>query len=308
MLRKFLPAIIVLPLAGCGLPPALMIASYAADGVLLFASGKTSTDHLLSMVEKRDCAVWRVVKSKNICQEFTDGRDPYDDWRDPGEVQIVHADDSGMVVDLEQQAAMRRQAQQDALVARQQKAERILLAQAGAGEPVISARDVVGPSTRSPSPVSSAPLPPVATAPAAPPPAAAMPQAASPTIAAPVIAAPTVAAPTVAAPTVAAPVESAPAKPATAKRSKGGTFVVLGSYKEPENARRVQRQHQALDPSLRHVTVRGEKFTRVVVGPYSRDEAAAIRRQLKTNDGVDAFIAQSCDDKASPSCIAGSDG
>lgn len=295
MLRKFLPAIIVLPLAGCGLPPALMIASYAADGVLLFASGKTSTDHLLSMVEKRDCAVWRVVKSENICQEFTDGRDPYDDWRDPGEVQIVHADDSGMVVDLEQQAAMRRQAQQDALVARQQKAERILLAQAGAGEPVISARDVVGPSTRSPSPVSSAPLPPVAT----------MPQAASPTIAAPVIAAPTVAAPVEPAP---ATIAASAAKPVTAKRSKGGTFVVLGSYKEPENARRVQRQHQALDPSLRHVTVRGEKFTRVVVGPYSRDEAAAIRRQLKTNDGVDAFIAQSCDDKASPSCIAGSDG
>ena len=89
---------------------------------------------------------------------------------------------------------------------------------------------------------------------------------------------------------------------------EAGTGEDVTARRSNDRRTRVERQHQALDPSLRHVTVRGEKFTRVVVGPYSRDEAAAIRRQLKTNDGVDAFIAQSCDDKASPSCIAGSDG
>ncbi len=306
MLRKFLPVVVLLPLVGCGLPPALMIASYAADGVLVFASGKTSTDHLLSMVEKRDCAVWRVVKNESICQEYADGRDPYDDWRDPGEVQVVHADDSGMVVDLAQQAEMRRQAKHDALVARQQKAERILLAQAGAGEPVISARDVVGPSTRPTSSVSSTPLPPVAAAPVVQTNAA--PAQVTPLPVAPAPAEP----PATATPAPSAPaaVATSPAKPAVARTAarKGGTFVVLGSYKEPENARRVQRQHQALDPSLRHVTVKGEKFTRVVVGPYSRKEADAMRRQLKQKDGVDAFTAQSCGGKASPSCIAGSDG
>ena len=103
MLRQFLPLLVIVPLAGCALPPALVVASYAADGVLLLTSGKTSTDHLLSMVEKRDCAVWRVVKNESICQDFVAGRDPYDDWRDPGEVQVVHVDDSAMPVDLAQQ-------------------------------------------------------------------------------------------------------------------------------------------------------------------------------------------------------------
>jgi hypothetical protein len=63
--------------AGCAAPPLVVGASYAADGGLLAASNKTSTDHLLSMVSKKDCAVWRVMRSRPICTEREDGEDPY---------------------------------------------------------------------------------------------------------------------------------------------------------------------------------------------------------------------------------------
>ena len=302
MLRHVLPLLVVLPLAGCTLPPALAIASYAADGVLLLASGKTSTDHFISMVEKRNCAVWRVVKNESICQDHADGRDPYDDWRDPGEVQIVHVDDSAMPVDLAQQAEMRERAQAEALIARQQKAERILIAQAGAGEPVTSARDVVGPSNRPAASVSSAPLAPVA---------GEMPQASNvPPAPLPAAEAPSTA--PVAAMPVAPPPAAEPAKAeiavAAPTRGRNGIYVVLGSYTQEANARRVLDRHQALKPTLRTTTVKGQRFTRVVAGPYAPSEANAIKRQLKAEEGVDAFTAQSCGGKTSPACIGDRDG
>ncbi len=40
----------------CAAPLAVSGASYAADGGLLVASDKTSTDHMISMVSKQDCA------------------------------------------------------------------------------------------------------------------------------------------------------------------------------------------------------------------------------------------------------------
>lgn len=75
----FLPPLVGLALAtaGCGAPPLIVGASYAADGGLLAASNKTSTDHLVSMVSKKDCAMWRAFRSRPICTEREDGHDPY---------------------------------------------------------------------------------------------------------------------------------------------------------------------------------------------------------------------------------------
>lgn len=87
-----------------------------------------------------------------------------------------------------------------------------------------------------------------------------------------------------------------------------GIYVVLGSYTQETNARRVLDRHQALKPTLRTTTVKGQRFTRVVAGPYAPSEANAIKRQLKAEEGVDAFTAQSCGGKASPACIGDSDG
>lgn len=81
-----LPVYIVLPLAlglslttgACGVPIAVSAASYAADGGLVAASDKTSTDHVLSVITKEDCAMWRIFRGRRICTERADGEDPYD--------------------------------------------------------------------------------------------------------------------------------------------------------------------------------------------------------------------------------------
>ncbi len=68
----------------CGVPLAVSGASYAADGGLLVASDKTSGDHMISMVSKQDCALWRVIKGRAVCRPREGDKDPYKvDYDDP---------------------------------------------------------------------------------------------------------------------------------------------------------------------------------------------------------------------------------
>jgi len=70
--------------SACGVPVAVSAASYAADGGLLATSNKTSTDHIASVVTKKDCAIWRVFRGRQICTQRADGEDPYDtDYTEP---------------------------------------------------------------------------------------------------------------------------------------------------------------------------------------------------------------------------------
>ena len=61
----------------CAAPLAVSGASYAADGGLLVASDKTSTDHMISMVSKQDCALWRVIKGRAVCKPREGDKEPY---------------------------------------------------------------------------------------------------------------------------------------------------------------------------------------------------------------------------------------
>lgn len=72
-MRKTL-AMIGLPLflGGCGLPPALSAASWALDGISYLASGKSVTDHAISEVAQQDCALFRVVQGRELCEAHTD--------------------------------------------------------------------------------------------------------------------------------------------------------------------------------------------------------------------------------------------
>ncbi len=56
-------------LSGCGVPLAVTIVSYAADGVSAATTGKTLGDHALSAVVGEDCALWRVFDDREICME-----------------------------------------------------------------------------------------------------------------------------------------------------------------------------------------------------------------------------------------------
>ena len=70
--------------SACGVPVAVSAASYAADGGLLATSNKTSTDHIASVVTKKDCAIWRVFRGRQMCSQRADGGDPYDtDYTEP---------------------------------------------------------------------------------------------------------------------------------------------------------------------------------------------------------------------------------
>lgn len=71
-LRCLAFAPLALLLSGCGLPPALMIASYAIEGFSLVATGKTIADHAISNAMKQDCALFRVVEGRQVCLENVD--------------------------------------------------------------------------------------------------------------------------------------------------------------------------------------------------------------------------------------------
>lgn len=71
-IRLVAPLLLVFSLGACALPPAISIASYVGDGVLWLATGKTSTDHGLSIVTGQDCVTFRVFGGvEEVCQDET---------------------------------------------------------------------------------------------------------------------------------------------------------------------------------------------------------------------------------------------
>lgn len=62
---------LVTSLSGCivAMPPALQIASLALDGVSYAATGKSVTDHAISGVTNKDCAMLRPLQGENICTD-----------------------------------------------------------------------------------------------------------------------------------------------------------------------------------------------------------------------------------------------
>jgi hypothetical protein len=84
-----------LTVGGCAVPVGITVASYAADGALMVATDKTGTDHLLSIAAGEDCAMWRVVKDRDICTARKPGEEnPYDVDLDAPHRE---ADEGGMV-------------------------------------------------------------------------------------------------------------------------------------------------------------------------------------------------------------------
>ena len=76
MQRLLAPAFAGLLLAGCALPPAVQITSFLVDVVTFAASGKTTTDHAISMARDEDCALYRIVKGEPVCQDSQIVDDP----------------------------------------------------------------------------------------------------------------------------------------------------------------------------------------------------------------------------------------
>jgi hypothetical protein len=75
-----LPLAVCLPLltGGCGAPLAVAAVSYGADGASVIGSGKTTSDHFISMVSKEDCAIWRILRNQDVCRPREGDQNPYD--------------------------------------------------------------------------------------------------------------------------------------------------------------------------------------------------------------------------------------
>jgi hypothetical protein len=66
-----LPAIVGLPLftCGCAGTAAVAAASYGSDAASVAETGKTTTDHFASIVTKKDCALWRMMRNQDVCRD-----------------------------------------------------------------------------------------------------------------------------------------------------------------------------------------------------------------------------------------------
>ncbi len=69
-MRIIVAIVLAFALSGCLLPPAVSIASFAADGISMAATGKSIKDHALSGVMDQDCALWRIIKDEEICVDY----------------------------------------------------------------------------------------------------------------------------------------------------------------------------------------------------------------------------------------------
>ena len=63
-IKKLFIAVIPLLLAGCAAPAAHQIAGWVADSLLYLKTGKSASDHAISIAMKQDCAMWRWIWTK----------------------------------------------------------------------------------------------------------------------------------------------------------------------------------------------------------------------------------------------------
>jgi hypothetical protein len=59
-------------LSGCAMPLPFQIASWALDGISYITTEKSVTDHGISIVAQKDCALLRVVQGDDICSAYDD--------------------------------------------------------------------------------------------------------------------------------------------------------------------------------------------------------------------------------------------
>lgn len=69
MAKRMMLAACMLLLGGCALPVPLQIASWAADGISFVMTKKSLTDHGISMVTQKDCALLRAVTEGTVCRD-----------------------------------------------------------------------------------------------------------------------------------------------------------------------------------------------------------------------------------------------
>lgn len=252
MKRSLAVAVVPLLVAGC-VPLPVTIASTAFSGLSYVASGKSTTDHMLSATLEQDCALTRPVFGDPVCRDVGpngEGRTStltvasYPGDRD--DVAVVApdpAEDRREALDLTSFDVTARQVA---------AAPRFLVA-----PPRVSiAGIVVSKDQLSPAPGTRV-----------------MPASADPSWAA--------------LPPAGAAAEAAPpaVAPPAGTAAEGDRWVVLGSFREIARAHVMAARYAGRDPRILDAEVRGDLWHRVALGPLTADAARKVRDDLGPVDG-----------------------
>lgn len=265
-------------LAGCGMPIGIQIASLFADGISVLTTEKTLTDHGISAVAEKDCALWRGVEGKDICQEPKDeaiivaAADPTpNSASDEAKEQTSNLDQN---LDIEQNwGETARAGKQQETVAQEETTE------FPAEEPAITAAA----PTLSP-PAASSPSTPKTTSTPATWKAVAVVEELPPPPAAPRMAQKTKKKmPNI---TTATPTSPAthPVSPTTRK-----TYFIIASYHRAADAERFSRYHAKLNAGVLEGTAKGRRVFRVAVGPVAKANFQQTRRRIKRGGISDSW-------------------
>ncbi len=296
------PAILVifpLILAGCGLPPAVTIVSYALDGVSFLSTGKSVGDHALSAVTQKDCAMWRVVKDELVCREYRNGErgvmvafvEIWEKGVPGGNSEIIDAEDGPMEIAWQDTRPVVRTAAADPVLIPSTMSY-LLPALDGvasvaptlqADATAFSGKTLTGQTTPDCTEISAADNEndPILTVP-------------QPSQWKPVV--------TIDQQPV---VPVAAAKPAAVTdKPIQTTVLIVGSFRKKINARRAAGSLQSLRPVVVPVRIEEKTFYRVVAGPFAPAAIKGRKGALMAEGVLDVWSAKLCDaGKENPGCV-----
>jgi len=262
--RLYAALLAPLLLAGCGLPIGVQIASLFADGISVLATDKTLTDHGISAVTKKDCALWRGIEGEDICQEVKDNDVVVAETKriettEIAERKIIGASrspdsESGQASgeDLEQNWGATASVENDK--------SKNLSEETPEFPQEVSTDLAAAPSfsTRRPVPVAK------------------IEKQKAPTTLIVKAAAPIPAAPR----SKARKIQAAPMVNAI-RRGTGGTYYIIASYHQAKDADRFSRRQKNLKTSVIAGTAKGRQVYRVAVGPVSKNQRHSTKNRLK---------------------------
>lgn len=296
MKRNLVVALLPLALGGC-LPLPITIASSAFSGISYLASGKSTTDHVLSATMEQDCALTRPVFGEPFCRDVG----PDGEGRTPVITVASYPGDRDGVSDEERLAVRLRGALDrsgaDNDVRQIAMGPRFLappprVSVAG----IIVTKDQIIPEPRTRAlPIAAdaswgdlVPAKTIEVAPLAAPSRSAAPAVSTP----PVLRSATV---TASAPRLVARPE-APAVVATptvavVPPARGADrWVVVGSFRDPQRAKAMASRFAEREPSILEATVAGGRWHRVAIGPLTGTQARDVRDGLGRVDGQQPWV------------------
>lgn len=268
-------AVTALMLTGCAVPIAVSIASYSFDGLAYVATDKSVTDLALSQAADRDCSMFRILRGKDVCRDYTPEQ--------RHDMAIAYAEANNYVGvsrrSSEPTYALVRKRSEEELVAEVDRAEAEKANRASAS---IATLDKKGPpqATIAFAAGGSPDIQVVPLAPLAGPKHEVLPVAASTPAVAHATPLPLpVPKPVMTAAARPALPRGAAARPASEARAEGA-YLVLASFSSRAHAESGLALYAAAKPRVAVTTVGGKEMYRVVSGPYSAKDLAKARARL----------------------------